>query len=266
MGEFALPRVRFAGRDVSRMLIGGNPFAGFGHRPGVPDFDRQLREYFTDEKVLETLIAAARAGINAFHGRGDANTFRHLANYRAWSAAQPDRPALHWLGQTAPDRYVDGRPDPNIESMAEHDPMAIYVHGATTDRLYKEGRLAELGRLVAFIKGLGLPAGIGAHSAAPLRAAETQAVGADFYILSLRSVDGEPEVCADEADTVRAFRELPTQMVAIKVLAAGRIPPADAFAYAARHLKPNDLMTVGMRDYEVEANARAATAAFVAGH
>ncbi|MHB0876166.1 MAG: hypothetical protein ACYC5O_08995 [Anaerolineae bacterium] len=264
MTEFGLPRVSFAGKAVSRMLIGGNPFAGFGHRPSDPDFDRQLRAYFTDEKVLETLTTAVRAGINAFHGRGDASTFRHLANYRAWSTAQPDHPTLHWLGQTAPDGYVDGRPEPNIEKMAGYGPIAIYLHGATTDRLFSEGKVAELGRLVAFIKSLGLPAGIGAHSPAPLRAAQALGVGADFYILSLRSVNDEPQVCADEADNRGAFRELPTQMVAIKVLAAGRIPPAEAFAYAAGCLKPHDLMTVGMRDYEVAENVGAATAAFAA--
>lgn len=262
MSDLVLPRVTFAGRQVGRMLIGGNPFAGFGHRPAVPGYDDELRAYFTDEKVQETLVTAVRAGINAFHGRGDAHTFRYLANFRAWAAAQPDHPALNWLGQTAPDCYVDGRPEANIERMAENGPMAIYLHGGTTDSLYREGRMADVARLVAFIKSLGLPAGVGAHYPEPLRQAEAMGLGADFYILSLRSVDGEPNVVEDEAANAAAFRAIPTQMVAIKVLGAGRVPPAEAFAYAAERLKPQDMMTVGMRDYEVAENVRAATAAF----
>jgi len=257
----SVPRVSFAGRQVSRMLLGGNPLSGFGHRPADPDFDRQLRAYFTDEKVLETMIAAWRAGLNACHLRGDDNVFRWLANFRAWAATQPGRPEMHWLAQTAPDRYPDGRVEGNIEAIAEHGPLAIYVHGGTSDKLYKDGRLEELPTLVTYIKKLGFPAGIGSHRPELLRAAEERGYGADFYVLSLRSVADEPNVCRDEAAAAAAFRELPRQMVAIKVLAAGRLPAAEAFRYAARTLKLTDLMTVGMRDYEVEENTRLVAAA-----
>ena len=261
MNGDGVPRVSFAGQQVSRMLLGGNPFAGFGHRPSDPDFDRQLRAYFTDEKVLETMVAAWRAGINACHLRGDDNTFRWLARFRAWAATQPERPQMHWLAQTAPDRYPEGRVEGNIEAIAANHPLAIYVHGGTSDNLYAEGRAEYLRDLVGYIKGLGFAAGIGAHDPAIPRLAEERGYGADFYILSLRAIDDEPLVCRDETDTARCFRELPRQVVAIKVLAAGRLSPVEAFRYAARTLKPTDLMTVGMRDYEVEGNARLVTAA-----
>lgn len=262
MSQLSLPRVSFAGREVGRMLLGGNPFSGFGHHPNDPDYDRQLRQYFTDEKVLETMTVAVGAGINAFHGRGDENVFRWLANYRAWAEAQPGKPELLWLGQTAPDRYVDGRPEPCIENMAANDPLAIYIHGATSDKLYQDGEPDRLKGLVAFIKSLGLPAGIGSHRPEVIRLAYERDYGADFYVLSLRRIDEVPSVCEDEAEAADTFRTIPTQMLAIKVLAAGRLPVREAFAYAARHLKPGDLMTVGMRDYEVEGNVRAAAEAF----
>ena len=262
MSEIPLPRVSFAGRQIGRMLLGGNPFSGFGHRPSVPGYDDHLREYFTDEKILETMTVAYRAGINGFHLRGDENVFRWLANFRAWAASQPDRPEPNWLAQSAPDCYPDGKAEGNIEAMARHRPMAIYIHGGTSERLHDEGRIEELKGLVSFTKSLGFPAGIGSHRPEIIRLAHEREYGADFYILSLRSVDDEPNVCENEQTTAETFRAIPTQMVAIKALAAGRLPVAQAFRYAARTLKPADLMTVGMRDYEVAENARLAAAAF----
>ena len=262
MPDWRLPQVSFANRHIARMLLGGNPFSGYAHQPKDPDADRRLRQYFTDEKVLETMTVAVRAGINAFHGRGDGNVFRWLANYRAWAASQPDQPALHWLAQTAPDCYPDGRIEPNIEAIAHHGPMAIYIHGGTTDRLYEEGRFQELRSLMRFIKGLGVTAGIGSHRPELIRLAQQNDFDADFYVLSLRHIDDEPTVCNDEQAAADIIRSIAKPFVAIKVLAAGRLPVAEAFRYAAATLKPMDLMTVGMRDYEVQENVRLAAQAF----
>lgn len=258
----ALPRVAFAGRPVSRMLLGGNPFSGVAHRPEDPDAGRRLREYFTDDKVLETMTIAVRAGINAFHGRGDDNVFRWLDNYRAWAQTQPDRPALNWLGQTAPDRYVDGRVEPNIDTMAKHGPMAIYVHGNTSDTCHREGRVEYLRDLVTHIKGLGLFAGIGAHRPEILREVEDGGFGADFYVLSLRHIAQSPDICRDEALAAETIRSIGKPFVAIKALGAGRLDPESCFRYAAQTLKPTDVVTVGMHDYEVLPNVRMAAAAF----
>ena len=264
MASQALPRVPFAGRQISRMLLGGNPFSGFGHHPNDPDYDRRLLEYFTDEKVLETMVTAARAGINGVHLRGDEKVFRWLANYRAWAAAEPGRPELHWLAQTAPDRYPEGRAEPNIEAIAANRPMAIYVHGGTSDGYFDQGRVEDLKGLLAFIRSLGIPAGLGSHRASLIRLFEERDFGADFYIISLRNISEEYRVCESEQAAAAAIRETPRQFVAIKVLAAARLPAPQAFGYAAATLKPTDLMTVGMRDYEVEEDVRLAAGAFAA--
>ncbi|NLT43377.1 MAG: hypothetical protein GXX93_11935 [Anaerolineae bacterium] len=259
-----LPRVTFAGTSVSRMLLGGNPFSGVAHRPEDPDAGRRLREYFTDDKVLETMTIAVQVGINAFHGRGDSNVFRWLDNYRAWADREPNRPVLHWLGQTAPDQYVDGRVEPNIDTMAGHGPMAIYVHGATGDKCHEEGRLEYLRDLVAHIKGLGLTAGIGSHRPAVIRAAEEAGLGTDFYVLSLRHIRQSPDICRDEQWAAETIRSIAKPFVAIKALGAGRLQPEACFRYAAQVLKPTDVVTVGMRDYEVVPNVRLAASAFAA--
>jgi len=262
VAESELPRIDFCGTTISRMLLGHNPLCGFAHRPNDPDAGRRLREYFTDEKVLETMITAVRCGINAFHGRGDENIFRWLANYRAWAASQQERLHLHWLAQTAPDHYQDGHVEPNIETIADHQPMAIYIHGATSDKLYQAGQTEELRSLVRFIQNLGFPAGIGSHRPEVIRLAEERQYGADFYVLSLRSVDDELDVCRDEVAAANAIRTIRRPFVAIKVLAAGRLPVTEAFRYAASALKPVDVMTVGMLDYEIEQDVRLAAQAF----
>ena len=264
MHQWRLPLVTFAGRQVSRMFLGGNPFSGVAHRPEDPDAGRRLREYFTDEKVLETMTIAAGAGINVFHGRGDENVFRWLSNYRAWAETQPSHLALNWLAQTAPDRYVDGQVEPNIEAIAEHGPMAIYIHGGTGDQTFAAGHAEYLKQLVAFIKSLGFYAGLGAHQPPVIRAAEEGDFGADFYVLSLRHVPQSPDICRDEGLAADTIRSIPKPFVANKPLGAGRLEPEASFRYAAATLKPTDVMTVGMRDYEVLPNVRMAAEAFAA--
>ena len=47
------PTAKFGEHDVTRLIVGGNPFRGYSHRN--PDLDREMREYHTVENVVQTL-------------------------------------------------------------------------------------------------------------------------------------------------------------------------------------------------------------------
>jgi hypothetical protein len=48
---------------------------------------------------------------------------------------------MHWICQTAGEQ-----PDPyaNIREIAELDPIGIFHHGSVSDRLWQDGRFAEV--------------------------------------------------------------------------------------------------------------------------
>ncbi|MHC4201711.1 MAG: hypothetical protein ACYSU0_17125, partial [Planctomycetota bacterium] len=54
--------VAMAGMEVSRFIIGGNPFSGFSHR--TSEMSEAQRHFFTTEKIKETLREAEALGVN----------------------------------------------------------------------------------------------------------------------------------------------------------------------------------------------------------
>ena len=59
-----LPTVNFCGIEMTKMLIGANPFGGFSHQNKARD--EQMRNYHTPERIIETWNRAWKAGINTF--------------------------------------------------------------------------------------------------------------------------------------------------------------------------------------------------------
>ena len=47
-----LPTVNFCGVEMTKMLIGANPFGGFSHQN--KERDEQMRSYHTPERIIET--------------------------------------------------------------------------------------------------------------------------------------------------------------------------------------------------------------------
>ena len=56
--------VPIGGVQVSGLCIGGNPFSGFAHQ--TKERSREMLDYFTPEKIKETLHEAEEVGINTF--------------------------------------------------------------------------------------------------------------------------------------------------------------------------------------------------------
>src|SRR5512139_522069 len=63
--QIEIPRVRFGKVSVSRLILGVNPFYGFGH--GTSMFNRLMQDWYTAGKVVEVLQRAEKLGINAYN-------------------------------------------------------------------------------------------------------------------------------------------------------------------------------------------------------
>ena len=90
----ALGTVKIGDVEVSRFIIGGNPFSGFAHQT----FERgqEMRHYYTAARIKETLKEAERLGITTFTGRADNHIIRMLMEY--WDEGG----TIQWLSQTCP--------------------------------------------------------------------------------------------------------------------------------------------------------------------
>ena len=72
-------KIEFGDVEVSRLVIGGNPFSGFSHQS--PGRDREMIRYYTTARIKDALRKAEEAGINTFFGRTDRHIGRLLSEY-----------------------------------------------------------------------------------------------------------------------------------------------------------------------------------------
>ena len=57
-----LPTVDFCGLKVTRLILGANPFGGFSHQS--KQRDKEMVNYYSKERILETWERAEKEGIN----------------------------------------------------------------------------------------------------------------------------------------------------------------------------------------------------------
>jgi len=229
-----LPRIRLGRLEVSRLVLGSNPFFGFGHRG--EDLDRQMKEYFTDSRIRAVLDAAADQGITAVA----APPYRHWIDL-----------FQRYLGEGGKLKIWIAQPDPEAQAMktaiadaAKGGAKAIFIQGARVDQEFEAGRLDVLRGWVEHIKSFDLPAGMAAHRPDVHLAAEKEGFPTDFYFQCFFRPDTYRLEDRDKA--VEAIRQIEKPVVGYKILAAGRLPAQEAFAFAFRHLRPKDGVCVGI--------------------
>lgn len=234
----SLPTVRLGPLEVTRLIIGGNPFSGHAHQPG--NLAQEMLNYYTVARIKQTLNEAADVGINTFVGRADNHIQRLLREY--WNEGGRIR---QWIAQTAPERASIMA---NIDQAAGSGAAAIYIHGGTTDRLFADGKLDELRPCLERIKEHGLPAGIASHRPDVHLAAEEMGLPTDFYCQCFYNLTQRKEeyLAQDRDANTETIRKLSKPVIAYKILAAGRNDPEDAFAYAFSHIKASDAVCVGV--------------------
>ncbi len=249
-----LPTVRLGDADVSRLIIGGNPFSGNSHTS--PECDREMLDYFTTERIKATLFECERQGLTAMQSRGDRHILRMLREYRNEGSN------LHWIAQIASELSdLKG----NIRQIAAAGAIACYHHGTRSDNLWHAGRIEEARELLKVMRDCGLAVGMGSHIPEVIETVEENGWDVDFYLCSVYNLNKqhrESQVVSgqraeerfDAADRERMFgviQSVSKPCLVIKILGAGRnctMPEQTraTFAYTFARIKPSDMVVVGI--------------------
>ncbi|HUS80861.1 MAG TPA: hypothetical protein VM283_06305 [Armatimonadota bacterium] len=250
-----LPRVDFCGFEVSRLIIGGNPFSGFSHQSG--ERDQEMMNYYTVERIKETLRRAESAGINTTIMRSDNHIHRMLREY------YNEGGALQWIAQIAGDREA---PDWGVavRRAVAAGAKAAYLHGGVLDACFADRDAGGFAKLVDVMHEGGVPVGTAGHSSEAHLWAHELDLPLDFHVVcfyncgSLHDGKGEKFKPEDPPHAVAAIREINKPCIGYKIMAAGRVEPREAFEYAFANIKPGDCVNVGIyrgdRDNMVEDN------------
>jgi hypothetical protein len=250
-----LPTVRFQDREVTRLVIGSNPFYGYSHFNSL--LDQFMRDFMTQDKRLETLFSAERAGINTWQ--------------------------VHYNGPAIADwkRYRDEGGKMNVLLLADFDltknwallpevaklkPLGVAHHGNRTDERFRAGEMNIVRDFTKAVHDAGMPAGVSMHNPAVLDYIEEHGWELEFYMTCLYRVSRTAEETRaefGEAPLGEAFMERdPERMTAMvrrtkktcfafKLLGAGRNTGRPevverAFRFALANIKPQDAAIVGM--------------------
>ena len=255
-GTPTLPTVRLGDHQVTRLIVGGNPFHGNSHFS--TEMNEDMADYYKVERVVETLHRAEAAGINTVQNRGDYRVMNWLELFRREGGQ------LHWIAQTASEMHDVFR---NIRVIRAAGAIAIYMHGSQMDWWWEAGEIDKAVDYMKLIRDLGLPVGLAAHRPQIIEYSEEHGWDVDFYMACFYNIarkegrqsaivagqtDYWPEPFLEEdpprmCETIRATDKT---CIAFKILGAGRRcqsqeEVAAAFQFAFDNIKETDLVNVG---------------------
>ena len=256
----ALPTGKIGNLQVSRMLLGGNLLTHFTHSRDLRYVYDLCAHYNTDEKIMETLALAEQHGINTLVIHNPPHAMGLLQKYRKQGGG------IQWIicptAEVMPDMkaYTE-----MVKQLVDIGCDAIYLWGVHADPLAAQGKVDLIAKAVEVAKDAGVPSGVGAHDLHVITECEKYKVPADFYIKTFHHHNypsgPKPEQlkeaiaehpgywCRDPQQTIEVMKNVTKPWIAFKVMAAGAIPPENAFKYAFENGADHAL--VGMFDFEV---------------
>jgi hypothetical protein len=238
--------VSIGGRRVSRFILGSNPFSGFSHQGR--ERDREMIRYYTCARIKAVLREAESLGVNTVIARADFHMARTLLEF--WDGGG----ALQWFGQTCPEL---GAPEPSLQRVARFGGPACHIHGGYADHLMANGEMERLVPTVKYARDLGLIVGMAGHRTDTIRWAEEN-LDLDYYMCCYYHPIERKKAPEHRPGTDEKYREVDRQamtaliqelarpVIHYKIMAAGRNDPAEAFACAARSMRPGDACCVGI--------------------
>lgn len=250
-----LPTVDFCGLNVTRLILGANPFGGFSHQN--KERDAVMVKFHTPQRIIETWRRAEAAGINTMITNNESpNVVAAVKEYLGAGGK------LKWIAQVNT-KTVEDMPK-RIEECVQIGCSAMYFHGWHVDNAYANKDAAKIRGWAKCARSLGVPVGVAGHAPeAHLWVNSLDTV--DFHAVcffncgSLHAGKGEKFRLADVMRAVDAIQKIEKPCIGYKIMGAGRIDPAMAFEYAFENIKPTDAVNVGMhrgdRDDMVEFNA-----------
>ena len=229
-----LPKIRLGSLEVSRLILGSNPFFGYAHQPG--DLGRQMVEYYTDERIIEVLTEAAALGVTAVAAPPQQ---RWIDLYRRY--LDGGGKLTNWIAQPDGD---PGQMKEEITRAVRGGAKAVFIQGHRVEDQFAWKRMDVVRGWLEHIKSLGVPAGMASHRPDIHPVAEQEGFPTDFYYQCFFRPD---TYRMEERDlAIETIRKIAKPVVGYKILAAGRLPADEAFAFALKHLAAKDGMCVGV--------------------
>lgn len=274
-----LPKGKIGDVSISRIICGGNLFGAYAHARDLIYVSSLLQNYFTEEKIFETLELCEENGINTVVTNvnkrdNDSRTTGILRKYHDERGG-----AVQWIAQCQPQSE-------DIETVVkiavDNGAVGAFLMGGLADKWTQNERVDLIAKAVELIRQNGLIAGVAGHSLHVPMACEKAGIDPDFYVktfhhdhywsatpeenredfsVDVKQYDEHGKAhdnmwCIKPKETAAFMRKVKRPWIAYKVLAAGAIRPNEGFRYAFEN--GADFVLAGMFDFQVTENVIAA--------
>jgi len=256
-----LPTGKIGDLKISRMLLGGNLLTHYTHSRDLKYVYNLTAHYNTEEKIHETMALAEAHGINTLSIHNPPGIVAMLKRYRQRHGGK-----MQWI--ICPTASIEPgmkKYTEDVKQLVDEGTEAIYLWGVRSDPLVAQGKMDLLRQAVEIAKDHGVPSGVGAHDLRVIVACEKHDIPNDFYIKTFHhhnyATGPKPHElknpyqeipgywCKDPAETIEVMKKVTKPWIAFKVMAAGAIPPKDAFRYVFEN--GADYTLAGMFDFEI---------------
>jgi len=250
-----IPTIQFGEHQVTRLIIGGNPFCGGSHFSR--EMSNDMLQYYMPEKVADVLAQCEECGINTVQARGD---YHRIMYYLELFRRRGGN--LHWIAQTASEMHDIKH---NIRVIAAFGAIGIYFHGSRTDNLWHSGKIDEVEDYLKVMRDQGVQVGLGTHIPEVIEYSEEKGWDVDFYMACVYNLNRQVRESAivsgimtdekfyeeDPPKMCEVIRKVDKTCLAFKILASTRKCTSQeqvkaTFKWAFDHIKPSDAVVVGM--------------------
>jgi hypothetical protein len=251
--------------ELSRLMLGGNLLTGCAHSRDLRYVSQLMFHYNTKEKILDTLALAEKHGINSINTHVDDANNKIVKQFRQQRGGK-----MKWIVAVYASP-MSANPFEGIDQAVRDGADALYLWGVAADGLVKQKNMDLIKRTLEHMRRSGLPIGIAAHTLAVIVESEKAKLDVDFYQKTMHTKDyasapkpNEPGEfgtydnawCRNAEEVAALMKTVKKPWIAFKVMAAGAIPPSDAFPYSFD--KGADFVLAGMFDFQIEENVQIA--------
>ena len=250
-----IPTVKFGKAEITRLIVGSNPFYGYSHFNRT--MDQSMREWYTQDRRMEVLHAAERNGINAWQVHYDTQPMADLARYRAEGGK------MHLILLADFELMKNPKLLPEVAKLG---PLGIAHHGNRTDERFRNGQKDLVRDFLKAVRDTGVLVGLSTHNPAVIDTVESEGWDLDYYQACLYRVSRTPEESRaqfgeapvgetfmekDPERMCKMLRQTKRPCLAFKLLGAGRTSSTPqqvekAFRFAYANIKPGDAAIIGL--------------------
>ncbi|MBN1343303.1 MAG: hypothetical protein JXQ73_11520 [Phycisphaerae bacterium] len=261
----AMPMGKIGDMEISRIILGGNLLSLYHHSRDQRYVHRLVKEYNTEAKLQETLALCESLGINTMSGHSHPNIMNNIKKHREKNAGK-----MKWIICPTADIRKPAEYDKGLQELIDAGTDSIYVWGVHSDQMIKENKVELIGKACEMIKSHGVSCGVGAHDLRVVQECEKNKFPVDYYIKTFHHhnypTGPRPDEikgpyneypgywCSNPQETIEFMKTVEKPWIAFKVMAAGTIPPKDAFRYVIEN--GADFVLAGMFDFDVEPDVR----------